>query len=153
MRVGIATINTLTVFSTKPFTREEYTYLNALKYLFECFNGMENDNSFSMFIDKNTFLLANKRHDRELNPIVFVNQKGEILLDVDIKVFQKAIKEFNIYIDYYKNKSIPYEKKVQLAIKDYKNDKLDFYSNSPVVFNSLIEKAEQAISEHFGRNY
>ena len=101
MKVDIAKINTLTISTTRPFTRDESIYIKALSYLFDCFNEMNTENSFSMYLSQSTFLLANKKFSRSVNPLVFVNQKGDILFDVDISVFNKAIKEFRKYIDFY----------------------------------------------------
>lgn len=85
------------------------------------------------------------------NPFVFINSKREILFDVDITIFNNAIKEFKQYVEYQdrsvNRKDLPYEKKIQLAIKDYKNDKLDFYSGSQIVADVFINQARQMWEE------
>ena len=70
------------------------------------------------------------------------------MFNVDIKIFDNAITEFEAYIKYYdKNSDLSFEEKIKLAIKDYKNDKLDFYSNSKLITNSMMKIVEKDIDE------
>lgn len=148
----IAQINTLRVYANTPtVSRSQHNYLVALSYLLQCFEGMDKNNNLCMYISENTFLIANHSDSERINPFVFVNEKGEILFDVDIEVFELEIKEFENYIKYYDKKypEYPSEKKIQKAIKDYKNDKLDFYANSKIVLQSFIDKARSAYKQEY----
>ena len=146
-------ISTLNIYAYKGIlSKDQYYYLQALDFLFQNFESIEKEsNTFCLYIGNNSFLIANHMDSKNVNPFVFVNNKGEILFDVDIMVFNNAIKEFKQYIEYQNRsasrKNLPYEKKIQLAIKDYKNDKLDFYSNSQIVADVFINKARQMWEE------
>lgn len=144
----VDSIYTLNIYSNKPLSKLQNYYLEALKYLFSCFKDMQNDNNFCMSLQKSTYLLASHKANRQINPIVFVNEKNEIMFNVDIKIFDNAITEFEAYIKYYdKNSDLSFEEKIKLAIKDYKNDKLDFYSNSKLITNSMMKIVEKDIDE------
>lgn len=141
-------IKNLTIYSNAPiFTKSQYYYLLALQNLFDHFQNMNKNNNFCMYLSENTFLISNFQENEKYNPIVFVNKKGEILFDVNISEFSGEIKKFIKYIDFYKDKEIPEEKKIQLAIRDYKNDKLDFHANSKIVMQTIIDKARIKLSE------
>ena len=143
-------ISTLNIYSNLPLTELEYYYLQALDYLFQQFEKIEKDqNSFVLYLNKSTFLVGNHNVNESINPFVFVTETGKILYDVDISVFNNVIDEFNDYIMYYKNKhpELPKEKTIQLAIKDYKNDKLDFYSNSKIITDKFFEQVRNNYSD------
>ena len=136
-------ISTLTIYSEVPFERKEDEFINALSYLLSALKSMDKINVFSMYIGARTFLIAEHDYQKDCDPFCFVNEKGDVLFEVDIKVFEPSINEFQDYIKYRikRNPDLPYEKQLQYAIKDYKNDKLDFYANSKVVSQELLQKA------------
>lgn len=146
-------ISTLNIYAYKgTLSKDQYYYLQALDYLFQSFESIKKDsNTFCLYIGNNSFLIANHMDSKMTNPFVFINNKREILFDVDITIFNNAIKEFKQYVEYQdrsvNRKDLPYEKKIQLAIKDYKNDKLDFYSGSQIVADVFINQARQMWEE------
>ena len=74
------------------------------------------------------------------------------MFNVDIKIFDNAITEFEAYIKYYdKNSDLSFEEKIKLAIKDYKNDKLSDYESINIsTFDSdMITKLKDKIAEMF----
>ncbi len=104
---------------------------------------MQRDNTLCLYVNESAFLIANHRDERQLNPIAFVNERGQIMFDVNIDVFANAIQEFQNYIQYYQNKHPDYPNihAIQLATNDYVNDVLDFYANSNIVRESIIQQA------------
>lgn len=110
---------------------------------------MEKDNTFCMYLNEKEFLIANHKDGEKINPIVFVNKNGDLLFEVNIQIFSKAMKEFDKYIDFAKSKhkDYPEDKIIKKAILDYKNDKLDFYANSSIVRQSIIDQARKELSE------
>ena len=145
----VAQFETLSITSQYYLDQSERNYLEALSYLFQTFKGMDIDNTFCMYVDKNAFLIADHKKGNTVDPIVFVDKNGNILFEIDIQLLEKAKQEFEKYIAYYhsRNQELPEEKILQNAIKDYKNDKLDFYANSKVVLRSIIDKAHRLLDD------
>ena len=146
----VSQIDTLKIYSyTERLTKRETVYLSALNYLFRSFENMEKDNTFCMYLNEKEFLIANHKDGEKINPIVFVNKNGNLLFEVNIQIFSKAMKEFDKYIDFAKSKhkDYPEDKIIKKAILDYKNDKLDFYANSSIVRQSIINQARKELSE------
>lgn len=148
-------IETLTIYKDSPFSALEYFYLKALEYTINCFEKTDKNNTLSLYLDKNTFLIANHDDKEKINPIAFVNEKGEILFNVPINVFKKAISEFDKYIAYSQNSSkrqdMSYNQQIQEAIRDYKNDLLDFYINNNLLISNVIEKARNQYENYLER--
>lgn len=145
MKHTIAEISTLVVTTEKPaLDYYETAYLHALEYTINSFESIDDReyNNFCLYLSKGTFLIANHDINRKINPFAFVNEKGEIFFEVDISIFASVIDDFKGYISFCKNRNsdLPQEKILQRAIKDYKNDCLDFYSNSRVVDKELVNR-------------
>ena len=138
-------LNTLTIYTDTVFSKHEYEYLQALAYLLNSIKNENKDNIFCMYINKNAFLIADHNTNKSYDPFAFVNEKGEILFEINIKLLEKAIREFEQYkIDCKKrHPELPDEKILQKAIKEYKNDKIDFYSNCKIVQEKIIDNARQ----------
>lgn len=141
-------LNTLVIHANGVFTEEEYNYMAALSYLVEQFEGIQKDKTtLCLNLNDGNFLVFNHNKNSEINPIAFVSKTGEIFFDVNISVFKNQIKEFQKYVDYKGSKqereNWPQRKKVIAAIKEYKNDILDFCIHSNLVPEKMIEQARQ----------
>lgn len=141
-------INTLTIRANNVFTEEQYNFLSALMYIVEQFDKIDkNKNVLCVNLHNGGFLVIEHNSDFNLNPLSFVDANGNILFDVNISVFDNQIKEFNKYVEYEDSKkqrmSWPYRKKVIAAIKDYKNDILDFCIHENLVPEKLIIDARE----------
>ena len=147
--MGKYKIETLTIKSDKEFTFNELSFLKALHTTVNFFNKTEKEiSSLQMYINQNTFLIASYDINETLNPIAFIDEKGNILFDVDISVFDKEIDVFkHNYLDYYKDRNLTKEEIAKKAIIDYKNDKLDFYTDTNIDLSELITKARNQYND------
>lgn len=141
-------LNTLIVHANNLFTENEYEYLCALKYLIEQFEGVEKDNrTLCLNLYNGGFLIINHQDSKTINPIVFVDKSGNVLFDVNISVFSVQIKEFQKYVNYIDHKKEradwPHQKKLIAAIKEYKNDSLDFCIHQNLVSDKIIDYARK----------
>lgn len=138
-------ISSLTIYSSNHFSASELEFLKALDYTIQHFEGIEKDNySLCINLTHNRFLIANHDSQYTTNPLAFVDEKGNIQFSVDISIFQNKIQEFQNYVSYdgsqNQRKNWSHEQKVSQAIKEYKNDTLDFCINN-VVSNRILENA------------
>lgn len=138
-------IETLTINSDKEFTFDELSFLKALHTTVNFFDKTGKEiSALQIYVNQNTFLIASHDDNETINPIAFVDEKGQIKFSVDISVFEKELAVFkNNYINYYKNSDMTKEEIAKKAIIDYKNDKLDFYTDTNIDLSDLIEKARK----------
>lgn len=139
-------ISTITIYSDTIFSELELVYLKALSYTIDQFNQIDNgDQIFCLNLGNGNFLIGNHSDSEKINPFVFVNKRGDLLFDMDISCFRKEIDEFKKYIEYEgsknERKNWPLMKKYKVAIKEYKNDFLDFNIHNELVAEQLIKKA------------
>ena len=139
-------ISTITIYSDTIFSELELIYLKALSYTIDQFNQIDNgDQIFCLNLGNGNFLIGNHSDSEKINPFVFVNKRGDLLFDMDISCFRKEIDEFKKYIEYEgsknERKNWPLMKKYKVAIKEYKNDFLDFNIHNELVAEQLIKKA------------
>ncbi len=144
-------IKTLSINSEEDFSFMEYAYLKALHYTIEKFEGIEKDvNALQIYIGDKAFVIASHDKNETINPFAFVTEKGNIEFNTDIVQFKDAIREFETsYYNYYnKNSELSREQIARKAIEDYKNDKLDFYSNRAHDLSQIIVKAREMYSSN-----
>ncbi len=139
------TLKTLTISHDKEFSFEELAFLKALHTTINYFATIDRETStLQLYINQSTFLIASFDKNEKLNPIAFIDEKGEILFDVEFSVFNKEFEAFKLhYLDYYKDRNMIKEDMARKAIIDYKNDKLDFYTDVNINISYLIEKARE----------
>ena len=136
----VCSVSTLFVYSDHPLNDVEKGFFQALRNVFESFSNMKKENNFCMRIGKNTYLLGNNTKSRKPNPFVFLSCKQNVSFHADISYFANSLNEFQEYIDYYNRKhgtELSEDQTIQLAMRDYRNDKLDFCSNSQLVSQDL----------------
>lgn len=145
-------INTITIHSDTIFSELELVYLKALSYTIDQFNQIDNgDQVFCLNLGNGNFLIGNHSDSEKINPFVFVNKRGDLVFDMDISCFRKEINEFRKYIEYEgsknERKNWPLMKKYKAAIKEYKNDFLDFNIHNELIAEQLIKKARSLYAD------
>lgn len=145
-------IKTLTVSSNRPFIEKELNYLKAFSYCIDQFNKIDDEiNVFCLYLGNGNFIIGDHTDGKTINPFVFVNKNGNLSFDIDISCFNREIQEFQKYIDYNGSKGErkywPETKKLIAAIKEYKNDFLDFKIHNNLIARQIIEQARQLYEE------
>ncbi len=148
----ITQISTLSIYTREPITtKEQYVYLLALQSLVEQYDKNSRvEDTLTLYLQNSEFLILNHNKEQKCNTIAFVNAKGEVYLDVDIAIFQDEIERFKTDYIADTKKRHPELKEPELfktAIRDYRNDIIDFYSHSDLIPKEIINEARRIIKE------
>ncbi len=139
----LAEVFTLSIYGTHSLTENESNYIKALKCVFQGFQGMSKDNNFFMRLNERNMLIGCHSSQEHPDPLIFLysNADNAVSFTADLDVFSNEIEAFNEYIEYYNGRDMSDQEKLDLAIRDYKNDKLDFNANSSLTMTDIIERA------------
>ena len=140
---------TLSIYGTHNLTESENNYIKALKCVFQGFQRMSKNNNFFMRLKERNMLIGCHASQEHPDPLIFLysNADNTVSFKADMDVFSNEVEVFKEYISYYGSRDMSDQEKLELAIRDYKNDKLDFNANSPLIMTDIIERARLQFQE------